>query len=119
VAFQNIAVRNVSDVEISSLAQDIEISDLLYMYFISPHLLVVSSSPYFAFILKNSISVCVCVCVCVCLTERHEHSYGVQYRRVGLYDITLKKGKAIPMQAWTGLEGSMRLRLPDFMTIGT
>jgi hypothetical protein len=30
-----------------------------------------------------------------------------------------KKGKAIPLQAWTGPEGSKRLRLPDFKTIGT
>jgi len=29
------------------------------------------------------------------------------------------KGKAIPLQAWTGPEGSRRLRLPDFKTIGT
>jgi len=29
------------------------------------------------------------------------------------------KGKAIPLQAWTGPEGSRRLRLSDFMTIGT
>ena len=29
------------------------------------------------------------------------------------------KGKAVPLQAWTGLEGSRRLRLPDFKTIGT
>jgi hypothetical protein len=28
------------------------------------------------------------------------------------------KGKAIPLQAWTGPEGSRRLRFPDFMTIG-
>jgi len=28
-------------------------------------------------------------------------------------------GKAIPVQAWTGPEGSRRLRLPDFMTLGT
>jgi len=28
-------------------------------------------------------------------------------------------GKAIPLQTWTGLEGSRRLRLPDFKTIGT
>jgi hypothetical protein len=28
------------------------------------------------------------------------------------------KGKAIPLQALTGLEGSRRLRLPDFKTIG-
>jgi hypothetical protein len=29
------------------------------------------------------------------------------------------KGKAIPFQAWTGPEGSRKLRLPDFKTIGT
>ena len=29
------------------------------------------------------------------------------------------KGKAIPLQAWTGPEGSSSLRLPDFKTIGT
>jgi len=29
------------------------------------------------------------------------------------------KGTEIPLQAWTGLEASRRLRLPDFKTIGT
>jgi len=29
------------------------------------------------------------------------------------------KGKAIPLQAWTSPEGSRRLRLPDFKTVGT
>jgi len=29
------------------------------------------------------------------------------------------KGKAVPLQAWTGPEGSRRLRPPDFKTIGT
>jgi hypothetical protein len=29
------------------------------------------------------------------------------------------KGKAIPLQAWTGPEVSRRFRLPDFKTIGT
>jgi len=29
------------------------------------------------------------------------------------------KGKAIPLQAWAGPEGSRRLRLPDFKTFGT
>jgi hypothetical protein len=28
-------------------------------------------------------------------------------------------GKAIPLQAWTGPEGSRTLRLPDFKTFGT
>jgi len=31
----------------------------------------------------------------------------------------IKKGKAIPLQAWTGPEGFRRLRLPYFKTIGT
>jgi hypothetical protein len=30
-----------------------------------------------------------------------------------------KKGKAIHIQAWTDPEGSRRLRIPDFKTIGT
>ena len=29
------------------------------------------------------------------------------------------KGKAIPLQAWTGTEGSRRVRLPDLKTIGS
>jgi hypothetical protein len=29
------------------------------------------------------------------------------------------KCKAIPLQAWTGPEGSRKLRVPDFKTIGT
>jgi hypothetical protein len=29
------------------------------------------------------------------------------------------KGKAIPLQALTGPEGSRRLRIPDFKTFGT
>jgi len=32
---------------------------------------------------------------------------------------TPKNGKAIPLQAWTGPEGSSRLRLPDFKTTDT
>jgi len=33
--------------------------------------------------------------------------------------LELGKGKAIPLQAWTGPEGSGRLRLPDFDIIST
>ena len=33
---------------------------------------------------------------------------------VGLW--LLGKGKAVPLQAWTGPEGSRKLRFPDFMT---
>jgi hypothetical protein len=27
------------------------------------------------------------------------------------------KGKAVPLQAWSGPEGSRKLRFPDFMTV--
>ena len=33
--------------------------------------------------------------------------------------IDMVKGKAIPLQAWAGPEGSRGLRLPDFKTVGT
>jgi len=33
--------------------------------------------------------------------------------------MSICKGKAIPVQAWTGLDGSRRLRLPDFKTVNT
>jgi hypothetical protein len=39
-----------------------------------------------------------------------------QYTR---YEHKNIKGKAIPLQAWGGPEGSRRLRLPDFKTIDT
>jgi len=39
--------------------------------------------------------------------------------RKTLLEVHYIKGKAIPLQAWTGPEGSKRLRLPDFKTIGT
>jgi hypothetical protein len=29
----------------------------------------------------------------------------------------IKKGKAVPLQAWSGPEGSTKLRFPDFMTM--
>jgi hypothetical protein len=28
----------------------------------------------------------------------------------------IKKGKAVPLQAWNGPEGSRKLRFPDYMT---
>ena len=33
--------------------------------------------------------------------------------------VTIRKGKVIPLKAWTGSEGSRRLRLPHFKTIST
>jgi hypothetical protein len=33
--------------------------------------------------------------------------------------VVIVKGNSILVQTWTGPEGSRRLRLPDFKTIGT
>ena len=35
------------------------------------------------------------------------------------FDVNLNQGKATPLQAWTGHEGSRRLRLPNVKTVGT
>jgi hypothetical protein len=35
------------------------------------------------------------------------------------YGYARAKGKAIPIQAWTGPESSRRLMLADFKTVGT
>ena len=45
--------------------------------------------------------------------------YVRHFNYFNLLSIWTGKGKAIPLQAWTGPEGSRRLRLPDFMTIDT
>jgi hypothetical protein len=42
----------------------------------------------------------------------------IRYINIYIY-IYIYKDKAIPLQAWTGREGSRRLRLPDFKIIGT
>jgi hypothetical protein len=31
-------------------------------------------------------------------------------------DIKISKGKAVPLQAWSGPEGSRKLRFPEYMT---
>jgi hypothetical protein len=44
----------------------------------------------------------------------------VRGRQAKFFNLESKgKGKAILLQAWTGPEGSRRLKLPDFKTIGT
>jgi len=38
----------------------------------------------------------------------------VMYTR--LYGMVKRKGKSVPLQAWTGPDGSRKLRFPDFVT---
>ena len=63
---------------------------------------------------------CWCVCVCVALfgsrllPNSATHNGSLSNKNTGIV-----KGRAIPLQAWTGPKGSSRLRLPDFKTIGT
>jgi hypothetical protein len=44
---------------------------------------------------------------------------GNKIFKIFCHSKSLLKGKAITLQALTGPEGSRRLRLPDFKTIGT
>jgi len=37
-------------------------------------------------------------------------------RYIHSYEFQEGKGKAVPLQAWSGPEGSRKLRFPDFMT---
>jgi hypothetical protein len=42
-----------------------------------------------------------------------------QTSHISALPLTFKKSTAIPLLAWTGSEGSRRLRLPDFKTFDT
>jgi hypothetical protein len=55
-------------------------------------------------------------CVFVALSIEHE----MHVRHIAICSLLGKsKGKATPLQAWTGSEGSRKLRFSDFKTIGT
>ena len=41
---------------------------------------------------------------------------GFTRSSIYIYDISSLKVKAVPLQAWSGPEGSRKLRFPDFMT---
>jgi hypothetical protein len=49
----------------------------------------------------------------------HNHPLIINLIRGKCGRSTKVKGLAIPLQAWTGPEGSRRWRLPDFMTVST
>ena len=49
--------------------------------------------------------------------EIHSNNIHQLYNRVGIKRfIYIYKGKSVPLQAWTGPEGSRKLRLPDYVT---
>jgi hypothetical protein len=56
----------------------------------------------------------------VCVLDIYIYIYLFIYEvYIYIYTVGFKgKGKAIPLQAMIGPEGSRRLRLPDFKTIG-
>ena len=41
---------------------------------------------------------------------------SMNYRQIIKWSDSSYKGKAFPLQAWSGPEGSRKLRFPDFMT---
>jgi len=52
------------------------------------------------------------------LTKKTLFTKNLSFITVAHRPIILK-GKAVPLQAWTGPEDSTKLRLPDFKTMGT
>jgi len=44
---------------------------------------------------------------------------SVLYVMQCVFIMSVSKGKAVPLQAWSGVEGSRKLRFPDFMTMAT
>jgi hypothetical protein len=54
----------------------------------------------------------------VCPTQR-SHDIAEEFSIVHFPRNCITYGKAMPVQSWTVPEGSRKLRLPDFMTIGT
>jgi len=60
------------------------------------------------------------MCVCVCVRVKYDI---VRQKICILFSVKLAKElrgrvKAIPLKAWTGPEGSRRLKFPDFKTVG-
>jgi hypothetical protein len=51
------------------------------------------------------------------LVNLHKCWFG--HRNIKYCVVKVYKDKAIPLQAWTGPEGSRRFRFPDFKTIDT
>ena len=43
-------------------------------------------------------------------------TYNKKQENIEIGDIKRDKGKAVPLEAWSGPEGSRKLRFPDFMT---
>jgi hypothetical protein len=52
-------------------------------------------------------------------TASHVKLFQVGCKENEIQEKEYKKGKEIALQAWTGPEGSRKLRFPDFKTIGT
>ena len=50
------------------------------------------------------------------ISYKAKHTLDIVYHLTCFHLHVKGKGKAIPLQAWSGPEGSGKLRFPDFMT---
>jgi hypothetical protein len=53
---------------------------------------------------------------CIRVQGLWSYKYGPRLPQCSVCYVLYCKGKAVPLQAWSGLEGSRKLRFPDFMT---
>jgi hypothetical protein len=56
-------------------------------------------------------------CLCYLMYDLLNSAYGSSVYVVS-NDTVIGKGKAVPLQAWSGPEGSTKLRFQDYMTTG-
>jgi hypothetical protein len=59
------------------------------------------------------VNLCLTVFLCVCVRACDAVTSG---QIIICCELNVCKGKAVPLQAWSGPEGSRKLRFPDFMT---
>jgi hypothetical protein len=49
-------------------------------------------------------------------TSQKTHRLYITKFKLVMFTVAMVKGKAFPLQAWSGPEGSKKLRFPDYMT---
>jgi len=72
-------------------------------------------------ICNSWLCVCVCVCVCMYLWCGVNRNSAPSVEQLSFRELLNRipgdlKGKAVPLQGWSGPEGSRKLRFPDFVT---
>jgi hypothetical protein len=88
---------------------------------VSSPVTVCKRKPHLQCCIDTNVSSHYFACLIVCISQQHlwhyvQISYSASYSNRSIDVGSKGKGKAVPLQAWSGPEGSRNLRFPDFMT---